>query len=94
MGARTSTEERGLRVAQVPLLDRPPLHFAGAINIEVSTAASAAGTIRSTGEGGPALVQRDENNLFVVTDTRDESAVDRAVFEGRYFQGNLEAARP
>jgi hypothetical protein len=48
--------------------------FAGAINMEVSTTASA-GTVRVTGDGGPALVQRDGNNLFVVTDACDEGAV-------------------
>ena len=49
--------------------------FAGVVNMEVRTSASAAGTIRITGEGAPTLLQRDENNLFVVTDARDENAV-------------------
>ena len=66
--------------------------FAGAINIEVSTAANAAGTVRITGEGGPTLVQPDENNLFVVTDVCDGSAVGLVVLEGLHLQGTLEAA--
>jgi hypothetical protein len=66
--------------------------FAGAINIEVSTAASAAGTVRITGEGGPTLLLQDENNLFVVTDACDGSDVGNVALEGLHFQGSLEAA--
>jgi hypothetical protein len=68
--------------------------LAGAINMEVSTVASAVGTVRITVEGGPTVVQRDENNLFVVTDAYDEVAVGHAVFEGLRFQRSPEAARP
>lgn len=68
--------------------------FAGTIETEVSTAASNTGTLRITGEGGPTLVQPDENNLFVVTDAGNERAPGHVVFEGLTFQGNLQPATP
>ncbi len=68
--------------------------FAGAINVEVSSTASAPGTVRIRGEGDPTLVRCEGNNLFVVTDVRDESAVGHVVFEGLHFEGSLEPATP
>lgn len=68
--------------------------IAGAIEIEVSTAATADGTIRITGEDGPTLVQQDENSLFLVTEAGEESDVGHVVLEGLTFQGNHQPATP
>jgi hypothetical protein len=66
--------------------------FAGAINMEVSTEASAAGTIRITGKRDPTLVMQDKNKLFVVTNAPDESAAIHVIFEGLRFEEAFKAA--
>jgi hypothetical protein len=68
--------------------------FAGTISMEVSTTASAAGTLHIIGEGGPSRVRQGENNLFVVTEAHDGSAVGQAVFERLDFQGTSKRQDP
>jgi polygalacturonase len=62
--------------------------FAGPIDVEVSTAPNASGTIRIAGEGYPTLVAQDENSLFVVTDAHNSGAVGHVVLEGLHFRGS------
>ncbi len=60
---------------------------AGAINVEISTAASATGTVRIRGEENTTLVQPVGSDLFVVTDAQDGASVSQVQFEGLTFQG-------
>jgi hypothetical protein len=64
---------------------------AGAINVEISTAASATGTVCISGEGSATLVQSVESNLFVVTDAEDDSSEGHVLFEGLTFKGAFPA---
>jgi hypothetical protein len=59
---------------------------AGAINLEISTAASATGTVRISGERSVTLVQSVESNLFVGTDAQDGACVGQVLLEGLAFQ--------
>jgi hypothetical protein len=59
---------------------------AGAISLEISTAASATGTVRISGEGSATLVQSVGSNLFVVTDAQDKGSAGQVMFEGLAFQ--------
>jgi hypothetical protein len=65
--------------------------IAGAIDVELSTAASATGMVRISGEGNTTLVQSAESNLFVVTDAQDGGSVSQLLFEGLTFQGAFPA---
>ncbi|MBV8066768.1 MAG: hypothetical protein JO113_02240 [Candidatus Eremiobacteraeota bacterium] len=60
---------------------------AEAINVEISTAASATGTVRIAGDGSATFVQSVGSNLFVVTDAQDDDSVSQVLFEGLAFQG-------
>ncbi len=64
---------------------------AGAVNVEISKAASATGTVRIIGERSATLVQSAGTSLFVVTDAHDSGSVGPVLFEGLAFQ---EAAQP
>ncbi len=64
---------------------------AGAVNVEISTAASATGTVRISGGGSATLVQSVESDLFAVTDAQDDSSVGHVLFEGLVFQGAFPA---
>ncbi len=59
---------------------------AGAINLEISTAARAAGTVRISGEGSATLVQSAGNSLFVVTVAQNSGCVGQILVEGLAFQ--------
>jgi hypothetical protein len=65
--------------------------IAGAINVEISTAASATGTVRVSGEENATLMQSVGSNLFVVTDAQDGGSVSQLLFEGLTFQGAFPA---
>ncbi|HLY00961.1 MAG TPA: hypothetical protein VKR56_00540 [Candidatus Cybelea sp.] len=57
------------------------------INVVVSTAPSASGTVRITGEKGATLAPQNENSMFVVTDVCDSGSAGHVAFEGLRFQG-------
>jgi len=65
--------------------------FPGA-NVEISTATSAAGTVRIHGEGSATLVQSVGSNLFVLTDVQDRRSSGEVLLEGLAFRGAFQPA--
>lgn len=55
--------------------------------VEISTAPSAKGTVRISGEGSATLLQLAGSNLFVMTGAQDNGSVGQVRFEGLAFQG-------
>lgn len=64
----------------------------GAINVQISTAASARGTILRQNDGSPTLVQSVGNGTFVVTDAQDNGFVGHALSEGLALRGAFQAS--
>jgi hypothetical protein len=65
--------------------------FAGA-TVEISTAASAAGTVRIHGEGSATVAQSVGSNLFVLADASNNCSSGEGLREGLAFLGAFQPA--
>jgi hypothetical protein len=62
--------------------------FARPIHIEVNSSTSGRGSLRIRGAGEAILVQADDSNLFVITDTDGERGFRLVELDGLHFGGN------
>jgi len=60
--------------------------------VEISTAASAAGTVRIHSKGSATVVQSVGSNLFVLTDAQDSRSSGEVLLEGLAFHGAFQPA--